>query len=327
MNNKEKEWKATTKVENKPNENSDIMNLNDDGSFVPIEENEREPLTEEEKKEVRKKLFFLLVTIIVVLIGLLIVLIFNPFSSNSNNKNKDNNNNIVDEEDNKQEEGKTIFELEDGPIELENAEIRMLKNEITFLSNDFYENNTIEFYLKDSNDIKDLSDKNKLFLIAKTKEFESLIHQTEFTSTICDTNINIEKIKIDNILNKRFNSSVTNYEPFLYNVYSEGNYYKTIKFTLENDTYIGKCYELNTKIENLAQQNVISATKDNDKLYIDAKVVFIKEDGVYKDPSFNNPITKENQAFEQYIQHGNTYRYTYNITNNAYTLTNISLVK
>ena len=78
----EKTWKATSKLNTEINNDNDISNLNDDNSFLPIEEEERAPLTEEEKKSIRKKLFFLLIIVVIVLIALLVTLIFNPFQSN-----------------------------------------------------------------------------------------------------------------------------------------------------------------------------------------------------------------------------------------------------
>ena len=46
MSNREKEWKATSKIQIESNIDSDISNLNDDDSFLPVEQQEKEPLSE-----------------------------------------------------------------------------------------------------------------------------------------------------------------------------------------------------------------------------------------------------------------------------------------
>lgn len=321
---KEKEWKATSKVSNELDLDADISNLNDDESFVPIEEAEKEPLTEEEKKDIRKKLSFLLIIVFLVLVALVIILIFNPFASKPN----DSNNNTTTEK-NKTEnaDSKAITELTDGEISLTNKEVQTLTKEILYKQYDYYENDTLALFTTDNTYINNISDKDKLFLVAKTSDFTSLMNNKITTNDVCKTIITISKEEIDTILNSRFNTSLLVYEPFIYNIYENEEYYRTIRFVYENGSYVGSCYAPNENITTSTQQSIVSATKDKKQLYIDVKVVFVNQTGIYKDSNFTTLITDQNQSFEEYIKQGNTYRYTYDISGTSYSLINVSLLK
>ena len=264
--------------------------------------------------------------IIIVLIGLVIVLIFNPFDSKSKYQNKPQTEENNKEDTEEKEENTTTEKVKDmpnGDIPITKAEIYTLTNEIVNKTKDYYENDTVSIYQKKQ--LSELTDQNKLFLLSKTNDFNSLIHNQINNETICNANIIINKSDVDAILEKRFNTRLTNYESFIYNIYEEETYLNTIKFVLENDTYVGKCHTFKGELLTLAQQKVISATKENNNLYIDVQVVFINKTGVYKDTEFTTLITNQEQSFDEYIQSGNIYRYTYNITDTGYVLTNISL--
>jgi len=339
-NDREKIWKATSNIKNEMQNNNfdaDIENLNIDDSFLPIEEEEKQPLTEEEKVSVRKKLFILLVIIVLVIFGLIIVLIFNPFENNENNENnktEKNEEETIETED-VNEIASPIKNLKDGEISLENTELQAITNEIIFNHDDYFENDTIIFYKNQSTYINDLKDQSKLFLVTKTNEFRNLISNNVNVSNMCNEEITIKTENIDKILNSKFNTTLSSYEEFTYKIY--GSYEEndtivtntqTIKFTKNNDTYIGKCHTPTTSVTNIAEQNIESATKDKDKLYIDMKVVFIKESGIYKDPEFNELITNETKTTkEEYMKKANVYRYTYIFDKENYYLSNISLIK
>ena len=329
-NSREKAWKATAE-KNSINFVDDISNLNNDDSFAPInEEEERQPLTEEEKAEVRKKLFILLIVIVAVLIFLLVVLIFDPFSSKENIKKKDNDTEekVEDEDEKEEEKDPTLASLPDGAIELTNKEIQTLMNEIQYETNEYYENDTISLYLSGNTNISALNNANKLFLMTKTADFNSLVKKSINDNNLCGNKIILETSSVQSILKDRFNTAVTTYDNFIYSYYKEGTYITTYKFTNVNGTYEGSCYTPSNVVNQLSQQQVVKATKEGNKLYIDAKVVFVKEDGVYKDPTFKTLITSDKTAvFEYYINSGNTYRYTYDISGVNYILTNVSLLK
>ena len=97
INNKGQNWKSIRNVKDELNDDADISNLNDDDSFVPMIEKNKEPLTDEEKKDIRKRIFCSLIIVFIVLIGLILVLIFNPFKKERNpvetNESKEDINN------------------------------------------------------------------------------------------------------------------------------------------------------------------------------------------------------------------------------------------
>jgi len=329
-NEREKNWKATSQVNVDKNNDEDILNLNDDESFAPIEEEEKEPLSDEEKKEIRKKLFFLLVVIILVLAGLLIVLIANPFQKEASKKEEKEEETIEEKPEEPEETispETAIKDLENGAVQLNNLQLQALEKEITVNSHDFFENDTVSLYAMDNTDIKTITDNHKLFLVSKTNDFKTLVESKFTNEDICNSNIIIAKTDIDKILNDRFNTTINKYDPFTYNIYVDDSYHKTIKFVYQNETYIGSCYTLQKISDSYAQQKVTSATKKDNQLYIDAKVVFINKTGVYKEPNFNTLITNVSQTFDEYIDKGNVYRYTYEINNDTFSLTNISLQK
>lgn len=334
-NSREKVWKATTKTNHQPIKKTfddDISNLNNDNSFVPIEEEEETlPLTEEEKQEVRKKLFVLLIAIVVVLFLLIIILIFDPFKSKDKDS-EDKKVETVEQEntDDDQEDPKTIslLELENGNIDLNNSEIKQLESEIIFKQYEYYENDTISLYKSNSVNISSLTNKDKLFLLTKTSDFNSLIKKMIVNDSICNSTLTIKTSTIDSLLKNRFNTKVTSYDDFTYSYYEGDSYIKTIKFTKTNDEYIGKCYEPKKNVTNVSQQVVTNAIKENQKLYIDCKVVFVKQDGVFKDPTFKTLITNDKtKALDEYIDSGNTYRYTFDISSSNYYLINVTLIK
>ena len=321
---KDKGWQAKSKVQvdiqNKID--ADISNLNDDDSFKPVDENAKEPLTEEEVKSIRRKLFFLVGLVGIVLITFVIALFFNPFTGKDNKETP-----VKKPEANINKETASITEFNDGDVTLNNKEIKELISEILFVQYDYYENNTNTIFEKENVYINNLTNKDKLFLASKTSDFDSLIKKRITIETLCDTGVNISKKEIDTILEDRFNTSVEVYEPFTYNIYIKDKYEKTVRFTYENDKYIGTCYTSTNTIETSTQQKVVSATKNKKQLYIDVKVVFVNQTGIYKDPSFTTLITTGNESFEEYIEKGNTYRYTYDLSGTSYSLTNVSLLK
>lgn len=330
-NNREKVWKATAE-KNNVNFVDDISNLNNDNSFAPInEEEERQPLTEEEKEEVRKKLFVLLIVIVAVLIFLIVVLIFDPFKSKKENNKKENQTEEKQEQEKpaEPEEPKkdNLASLQDGEIVLTNKEIQILINEIQYRHEEYFENDTLFLFKTDKTNITTLSDTNKLFLMSKTSEFNSLVKKSINENNLCGNKITIDAKSIQGILKDRFNTSLTKNENFIYSYYKDEIFIKTYKFVYANGNYEGSCYTPSTNINQLAEQQVIKATKDGTKLYIDAKVVFIKENGIYKDPTFKTIITKNGAQTDNYINSGNTYRYTYDISGVNYILTDVSLSK
>ena len=326
-NKREKEWKNLSKKEPAIiDEFDDIGNLNDE-TFVPNPEFEPKQLTEEEKKEIRKNILITLIAIGIALILLVLVLIFNPFKKIENLfNNKQSEEEVASNE--KDDDSAIISELTDGEISLTNKELNTLISEIEYKQNEYFDNDTLFLFKNDSIEIKKLSDKDKLFLMSKTIEFKELINSSINNFSICNSSITISTNNVDQILMTNYNTLANNYVDFYYSHYDGENYVKTIKFTYTNGNYIGTCYNQNNNLVTASKQKIVSANKQQDKLYINIKVVFIKESGVYKEPDFKTLISNDLTLDEkEYMKSANTYRYTYNISEGKYVLTNVSLIK
>ena len=332
-NEREKAWKSISKKTQELNNkvsDDDINNLNEDDSFSPIDEvEERVPLTEEEKKSVRKKLFILLTIIIIVIIALIAIRIIEPYSKKE--INNDETEEVKDDDETEEtieSEEILISGLQDGTIPSTNYELIGLIDEIEYNMREYYVTDTIELYKNNDTNINTLTNRKKLFLVSKTKEFSTLIHNQTNSESLCDTNIIIGISDVDKILKDRFNTNVTAYEQFTYSHYFEKEFINSIIFTKKDNNYVGMCSDTTNKLVQVSEQKFVTATKEGNKIYIDMKVVFIKESGVYKDPNFATLITNDaKKTQEEYFLEANIYRYTYDINDTNYVLTNVSLLK
>jgi len=336
---REKAWKATSKARTKPiNKNistdADIVNLNKDNEFIPFEEDieieEKIPLTEEEKKEVRKKLFILLIAIVITLIIMIIMLIFDPFGSSDKKDDKETDKPIVEENKNDEDKdkNKTLKDVKDGKVSLQHADVVKLVELIEFNSNEYKYNDTPSLYSTSPILISKISNKNKLFLTSKSDTFKELFKTKIANDDVCASELNIPTTEMNKIVKKVLNTEVSEYVSFYYSYYEGNSYVKDILFTKQNDLYIGKCLTDQPTPKSIVQQQFLGATKEKNKLYIDVKIVFANQSGVYKDPNFKTLITNDkNLELDKYISEGNTYRHTFDISSDNYYLENISLLK
>lgn len=326
-NDREKEWKATSTIHNSYD---DINNLNDSDDFAPIiEKEEVKVLSEEEKVEVRKKLFILLVLIVLALLFMLVVLIFDPFKSNTKKEESSNKENTpTQKEEVKTDQEKKISELNDGLIVNDNIELNSLIKEIIYQEQEYYDNDTLALFKTNQTKISSLTDLDKLFLVSKTNDFNNLVKEKNIKNDICNSNIAIPTSEIQKILTEHFNTNIKEYVNFNYSYYDNNNFISNLKFTLKDNNYIGTCYKPEEKITSVVEQQFVSATKENDNLYIDVRVVFINAKGVYVDPTLKTLITNDvKMTSDEYMPKGNIYRYLYTYNNDKYVLQGVQLLK
>ena len=325
---REKAWVASKKRNNNVivNDGSydEINNLQDD-SFVEQEEGVEEavPLTEEEIFEIRKKIGILLVFVFIAFLAMIFILIFDPFAPK---KKKVPEKEIKEEV---KEKEITLYDYEDGKIVLSDKYISSIYSEITFNVVDNYEYDTYFLFRNNTTNLNTLSDAEKIILASKTNEFNSILEKISTSSNICEETISIDSDELANISQKKYGTTVNLLNNFkYYNYYYNGSYITSIYFTLENGKYNGKCYDHGKTLAKSLQQELISATKDKDNLYLDVKVVFITEKGVFKDPNFKYLITNDKAAkASTYMQNANTYRFNYIISKDGYYLNNVTLLK
>lgn len=338
MNNHGKEWNAISKMEAAPDKQDvDISNLNADSDFVAPTTGDEESeiaLSKEEKDEMRKKLFFLLIFIIIILIVFVGVLISNTNKSGKEESNKkDEQSEKVDsgDENNKPSEvitEKTLADLPMGTLDIQEKAVRELFTFVDFQTDDFYVNNPYALYYSNKS-ITTIDDNSKLFLFTKTEQFTDLLGMSNGGDICSNNNIVINNTDLDTALNTSLMTSVHDHKNFSY-LYNYGaNDKKVIKFINDGQKYIGTCTSLNSTIlSKVTDQELISATKTQDAIILNAKVVFINKSGVYKDPAFKSLITNDFAAIRSdYINSGNTYKYIFKNNNGKYYLTSVELVK
>lgn len=337
-NEREKTWKSISK-ENQASNNKmfedDINNLNENESFSPIDEVEKKvPLTEVEKKVVQIKIFFLLIAVIVFVIGLIAFRIITSqtktaITSQTETPSQDEVNEESEIQDNEIVDKSTpITELKDGEISADNNELSILVNEIKYENGEKYLPVAKGIYINENTDIKLLSDECKLFLVSKTKEFEKIASENVLVNLYTQNSAQLEIKEIDTILKARLNTSLDKHKEFIYLLVFENNELSVVKFS-KNGNFYNATIEREVKVSSSRiEQKFISASKQKNKIYVDMKVVFIKENGIYKDSNYKSLITKEPQKTEDdWFKEANTYRHTYEIINNNYVLTNVSLIK
>ena len=334
---REKAWKATSQARTKPinektNIDADIVNLNHNNDFIPVtEEIEAEeiiPLTEEEKREVRKKLFILLVAIVIALVVMIIMLIFDPFGGKEKDKDKDKPIVQEEKEDDKEDKKKSLKDMKDGTVSLAHEELVKLIEIVEFNRNENLFNDTVSFFSTTPVLTSKLSNKNKLFLTTKSEKFKKMFETKITNNNVCSSELNIPTTEMSKLVKEVLNTDVSEYISFYYSYYDDTSYINDIIFKKENDLYIGECIKTTPQPKAVVQQSILGANKENKKINIDVKVVFINQTGVYKDPNFKTLITNDkNASLDNYISEGNTYRYTFDVSSDNYHLESISLLK
>ena len=321
---REKAWIASKNKKNNiiinDGSNSEISNLQD-GSFVEIDENERIPLTEEEKLEIRKKIGFLLIFVFAAFILMIIILIFDPFTSKKREKKKNDSDVPVVHE-------SSLYDYEDGKIDISDKYIKDIYKEIKFNLIDFYEFDTYFLYKNNYTSTNSLSDLEKTILVSKSNDFNSIISNISTSSNICEEDIVVDSNEVSKIALNKYSTDVNLVPQFKYNYYYEESYIASINFTLKDNKYIGKCYKHGDKFIKIIEQKPIEASKQADNLFIDVRVAFISEKGVFKDPNYKELIANDKKAkSNDYMNKSRIYRYSYIVTDDGYYLNNVSLLK
>ena len=319
---REKAWVASKNKKNNvivnDGSNNEISNLQDD-SFVEKEENEIIPLTEEEKLEIRKKIGLLLIFVFAAFILLIIILIFDPFAPKKKRKQKTVE--PVTQE-------ITLYDYEDGQIDISDKYIKEIYQEIKYNLIDSYELDTYSLYKNNYTSTNSLTDYEKTILVSKSNDFNTIISKISTNTNICEEDIVVDNESISKIALNKYGTTINPVAKFKYNYYYEDSYIASILFTLQNDKYIGKCYKHGENLEKTIEQRLVSATKSQDNLYLDVRVVFITAKGVFKDPNHTVLITNDKEAkANEYMSKASTYRYSYIVTEDGYYLNNVSLLK
>lgn len=270
----------------------------------------------------RKKLLILFVT--VVLAGLVIIFLFlNPIKTNNKPNEQEQNN---QEENN--EENVSI-----GELDLYSDTVVKLNNRINYQFNDFNNNSDLfDLYKNDVLNTNNISDKLKMYFIAKDEDFTTLLidnNVLKLTENCNQSPISINKTEFDKILKKLFGENANiNYSTINHKFNS-----KDIILSFENDKYNIKCADNTNEvtITKFIQNKLVKAVGTETGIELYHKLVFITSEGkmgVYKDPTFTTLITDDKTSkLDTYIDKGGTYKYTFVKDGENYYLSKIELVK
>lgn len=300
------------------------------GESNTIQKKELKDYDPNELQNIRKKLLFLLVGVIIAGI-VIIVLLFNPLDFNfgkpttTNPSQEENNTNIPNEP--------------EYPIDLDiyTEEVVLLNQRINFSVDELKEINVFPLYMNKTIVSKDIPNNIKLLMLTKDENFYNMLMENGINEYIksCDSKgVIIDKATFDKVVNSVYNSEISvNYEPINYELFTNDANSKKITLTFNNDKYVAKCndYSINNDVTKLLQQKLIKAVETEREIELYQKVVFISYEGnigVYKEPTFKTLITNDKSAeYDDYIEKGSTYKYTFEKSQNNYYLSKVELVE
>lgn len=294
---------------------SDIKNLNSKIEY-----------TKEEKMKVQKNFFFLLIGLLIIIFICFIFLFYSDSIKDLFNNN--NEEEIVEEKEEIDENA--LYNEKDGNLNINNEYVQELYSRLYLDFNEYFLFDSNQLYSKS---ISELSDQDKLFLISKTEKFHNLVDVDNAfydKETLCSSPIYIDAKKIEEVAKDNFNLKELSHTDFTMTFVKENVFLSFMEFKYEEDRYVGNCIDYEVKpLSKVATSIMSTATKEKDYIYIDIKVIFQTENGIYKDIDLNTKISDTyNEEYElNYYASGSMYRiyYKYN-DNNDYYLEKIALI-
>lgn len=287
----------------------------------------------EELASVRKKLMFLFVGVVIAGI-LIIVLLLSPLPFGKDNKNDKLNSNGDDVNENVNNENSSEDGLYIGEIELNEPIVLSLEEIVEFTTDDFKNIDLFPLYQKDVLEVKDIPNDIKLYMLIRNGGFYNLLKDNGVGTYVetCDSKgIVIDTNKIDQLSKNLFGQETTlEYKSINYRYYVSYGVSEKITLTYENNQYLAKCsdFKENNNLNKFVQQKTQKVIGTESAIEMYQYVVFINETGVYKDTDFKTLITNDKSAeMSEYIDKGNTYKYTFSKNENKYYLSKIELVK
>lgn len=278
----------------------------------------------------RKKLLFLFVGVIVTGV-IIIVLLFNPlelnFGKDNNNKNKEENNNS------------NVNKVPDYPIELNlfDEKVMLLNRQIEFSVEEQKQIDLFALYVSESIVVNDIPNNIKMTFLKKSDKFYDMLQNNKINEYVKTCNLEgvaISKDEFDQVYRIVFGKdALANYSNINYEFFTEEEQLKKVTLTFDVDKYIVKCndYSVNDNITKFVQQDLIKAIETENTIELYQKIVFVTYSGnigVYKEPTFKTLITNDkNLVVDDYINLGNTYKYTFDKDDSNYYLSKIELMK
>lgn len=280
--------------------------------------------------QARKKLLLLFVGVIVAGV-IIIVLLFNPlelnFGKNNNEQNQEENNDPNESE------------VPEYPLTLNiyDEKVISLNQQIEFSVEEQQQVDLFPLYINENIVTNDIPNEIKIAYLKKNTNFYDMLIKNKVNeyAMVCNPEgVAISKDEFDQVYRSVFgNDALVNYSNINYEILTEDDKTKKITLAFDTDKYVVTCsdYSVSDSITKLVQQDLIKAIETENTIELYQKIVFITYSGnigVYKEPSFTTLITNDKTAsLEDYINLGNTYKYTFEKDKEKFYLSKIELVK
>lgn len=280
---------------------------------VPVKVNN----SKEDLEEIRQKLFPAVILVITLMVLLILLLMY---GGNLNFLDRPSENNVIEEK--IDEEYLPLKEFEVGEIPLNNSELRYITNEIELKYAEFVIFNTRSLFEKNHIAFSSLSSQQQLYLMGKTNRFNNYVldHKLDNVAMVCYKNgaITVGSSRVEEIMKSEFNIDFTEHTSFDYEYFLGDSLLTNIKFEYENGIYSSRCISVEEQKANSqevrVENRVMSATKTEDTLEFDVKVVFETKDGFYSDYLLTNKIENFNNVVNlDYVLYGSDWKYIYKL--------------
>lgn len=272
---------------------------------IEVEENveKQEPIemTEEEKQRVKKELMGLIWLILIIIIG---IIVFFVISGLIKKDEKPTNNEPVVEE-------KLLEPLEEGEIDVSNEIIQEIDKMFSFnINNPLYEENILNLFNTEKVKIEDLNFQTKMFLITSNSIFNNYMLEKTNLKDYKTKEVSLTKEKLEDLSKEIFGRDINldhNNFKYYYETKEKVTYFNV---TLENDKYIFT-ETTGSPSSFRVHMNLYYAYKVSVELTLRYQVLFINNNGIYKDKEMTNLISTDRYNVNNYLNKADMYDFEY----------------
>ena len=269
---------------------------------VEVEETEARKMTYEEKKKVKKEMMGMLWLIAIIIVAGL-VFIFGFKGKNKNNPVPTDD--VV--------ETSKWGTLKNGAVPVDDPTVKAINEIFVFETiNPLYEENILKIYTLETTSIEEFDISTKMLFLTSTKEFKKLVEDKGLGKD--DKKVSVTTKEIDEIAQNLFNKDIDlEYQNFKYYIEKDGvvTYYDAVlkdgKYTFEETTGTESKFEVYSKM--------VSCYKEENLVYIESKIVFVNETGIYSNPEMTDLIGQRLDQINSYVNNGYRVKFTYEIKN------------
>lgn len=266
-----------------------------------VEEKEPREMTEEEKQKVKKQMMGLIWLILIIIIGIIIFFIVSGLIKKDE---KTTNNEPVVEE-------KIPDSLEEGEIDTTNETIQEINKMFSFnINNPLYEENILNLFNSEKVQVEDLNFRTKMLLITSNSIFNNYMLEKTNLKNYKTKEVSLTKVKLEELSKEIFGKDI-NLEHNNFKYYyetKEGVTYFDV--TLEDDKYIFR-ETTGTPSQFRVHMNLYYVNKVSVELTLRYQVLFINNNGIYKDKEMTELISTDRYNVENYLNKAEMYDFEY----------------